>query len=80
MIDEPKQRSRAWIGWALLAALVLYPLSIGPAVWIVDSLGIRALTRSYRAFYAPIFWAFDRSVTVADWVLWYANFWRNYKE
>jgi hypothetical protein len=34
MSDEPKKRSRASIGWTLLASLVLYPLSTGPADWI----------------------------------------------
>jgi hypothetical protein len=33
MSDEPKKRSRAWIGLAaLLMLLVLYPLSIIPAI------------------------------------------------
>lgn len=31
MSDESKERSWAWIGWVLVAALVVYPLSIGPA-------------------------------------------------
>jgi hypothetical protein len=32
MSDEPKrQRSWGWVGWALVALFVLYPLSIGPA-------------------------------------------------
>jgi hypothetical protein len=35
MSDKPKKRSRAWIGWALIAALVLYPLSIGPVTRLV---------------------------------------------
>jgi len=34
MSEEPK-RSRAWIAWALIAVLVLYPLSIGPTVRLV---------------------------------------------
>ncbi len=35
MSDEPKRRSRAWIGWAfVLLLVVVYPLSEGPAIWL----------------------------------------------
>lgn len=34
MSNKPKTWSRAWVGSTLLALLVLYPLSIGPADWI----------------------------------------------
>jgi len=36
MSDEPKRRSRkwGWIGWALFALLIVYPLSFGPAFWL----------------------------------------------
>jgi hypothetical protein len=30
--DDPKKRSRAWIGWTLIAVFVLYPRSIGPSL------------------------------------------------
>ena len=38
MSDEPK-RSRLWIGWALLAAIVLYILSVGPVWWLAFHYG-----------------------------------------
>jgi hypothetical protein len=32
MSDEPKKRSGTWVGWGLIALLlVLYPLGFGPA-------------------------------------------------
>jgi hypothetical protein len=34
MSDELKKRPRAWIGWALIAALLFYPLSMGPGLWV----------------------------------------------
>ena len=51
MSDEAK-RSRAWIAWTLVAALVLYPLSIGPVARLA------VLTNSdgewINTIYAPI--------------------------
>jgi hypothetical protein len=76
MSDEPKKRSRSWVGWALLAAFVLYPLSVGPALWMVfktddDS----AAKQIYEAVYAPLEWASDRNDTIARMVRSYCNWW-----
>ncbi len=57
MSDEPKRRSRAWIWWAMLALLVLYPLSIGPAKligWRFDGCRRGACTRFVENAYRPI--------------------------
>jgi hypothetical protein len=63
MSDGPKKRSLGWIGcWALVTLLVLYPLSIGPAVWISFALGQPAdwTNRPYR----PVLWlAFQSDVS-----------------
>jgi hypothetical protein len=32
MSDEPKKRSRAWLGWSVLLLLIAYPLSMGPVL------------------------------------------------
>jgi hypothetical protein len=52
MSEEPKKRSRVWIGWTLLALVVLYPLSIGPAWYVCTR------TDGWWVFsvYRPLFW------------------------
>ncbi len=62
MSDEPKRRSRSLIFcWVFLALLLLYPLSIGPAVWISFALGQPAhwIDRPYR----PVLWLAFQSET-----------------
>jgi hypothetical protein len=50
--DEPKKRSWAWIWWTLIALLVLYPLSMGPAL---------------RYFHSRAVWdAYDPLVRICD--------------
>ncbi|HEV3298854.1 MAG TPA: hypothetical protein VG055_04410 [Planctomycetaceae bacterium] len=52
MSDEPKKRgSWGWIGWALLAVFVLYPLSMGPAWRIAPGSDFNV------TMYSPVFWA-----------------------
>jgi hypothetical protein len=66
MSDEPKKRRRKWLGWTVLAILVLYPLSIFPAcvigAWSVE-FGIfrsEAVAVGIDTLYAPVTWATDR--------------------
>jgi hypothetical protein len=59
MSDEPKKRSRAWIVWALIAALIVYPLSIGPATECydacADTIGMPPMAdKAFAVFYWPI--------------------------
>jgi hypothetical protein len=59
MSDEPKKRSWALIGWAALATIVLYSLSMGPAYWIAlnspvsPAIGCDAMY-ALNALYAPV--------------------------
>jgi hypothetical protein len=56
MSDEPqKRRWWGWIGWALLAFLLLYPLSVGPMVWLETHDWIPSIVMEvYRPFwYVP---------------------------
>jgi hypothetical protein len=69
MSDEPKKRSRAWIGWALLAAMVLYPLSLGPVCWLAP----QSSDETINKVYAPIDWLRSRSETVDNAVVWYTR-------
>jgi hypothetical protein len=73
MSDEPKKRSRAWIGWILLSGLILYPLSIGPASWWTqdDPSKWAALDTAY----APIRWLGDRVDCVGEALDWYHSRW-----
>ncbi len=65
MSDKPKKRwsrRRKRIVWALLAALVLYPLSIGPAyLWASRSLDPAASAKLLDTGYAPLIWICGRS-------------------
>jgi hypothetical protein len=70
--SKPKKRSRGWIGWTLIAALVLYPLSVGPVTRLV------MLTNSdgewLTTFYAPVFRAIERPEFSRP-ILWYLDLW-----
>jgi hypothetical protein len=54
MSDEPKKRSRAWIGWALVPVLVGYPVSailFGLADWWLSRIGYEGLGALNMIFY-----------------------------
>jgi hypothetical protein len=72
MSDEPKKRRGAWIWWPVVLLIVLYPLSVGPAMWLVTS---PALDKTVSTIYAPIFWLVGRSDWAASVVEWYLHFW-----
>ncbi len=76
MCDEPKKRrwwARAWVWWGPLVVLfVLYPLSMGPAMWIVRS---NQQMDVYCAVFAPVRWVRDRSETINDALSWYLEIW-----
>ncbi len=62
MDDRKKSSLTPWVvGLGLMLPLV-YVLSIGPAVWLVDYFGIRHDLA--RLFYMPLIWLADVSSTV----------------
>jgi hypothetical protein len=69
MRDEQKKRSRAWIWWTVLALLVLYPLSIGPAHLICWKTGTNVWY--LETIYWPIVAATNASDTAYCIVEWY---------
>ncbi|HEV8000699.1 MAG TPA: hypothetical protein VGP63_12520 [Planctomycetaceae bacterium] len=79
MSDEPKKRrSWGWIGWALVAAFVLYPLSFGPAAWIFRETDSPEVADTIITIYAPLqrFCGLSKSATAA--LNWYMVLWRDY--
>jgi hypothetical protein len=78
MTDEPKQRrSRAWIGWATIALLVLYPLSVGPAWWVCFRLcESPSAALAFGRVYAPFVRAVNSGdSTLGRIVVWYIGLW-----
>jgi hypothetical protein len=73
MSDEPKKRSRKWlwIAVALLAALVLYPLSMGPASRYTPF----SEMDKFNAIYAPVAWTVRHSEWAMNAFRWYMRFW-----
>ncbi len=71
MSDEPKKRSRGWIGCAAIVMLLLaYPLSTGPALWWASAKGPRSERwDTLNLVYAPLDWVgkrcdwFDKAMT-----------------
>jgi hypothetical protein len=74
MSDEPKKRSRAWIGWAsALSFLVIYVLSVGPMGWLWTRGYIPY--RLFYVLYAPLDWAYVHSNAVRRVADWYYYVW-----
>jgi hypothetical protein len=69
MSDAPKKQSRAWIGWALIAVVVVYPLSIGPAFLICRKTNTSLVWM--ESAYQPLFWAVNASQLVQRAFNWY---------
>jgi hypothetical protein len=71
-----KRRWRRRIGWALLAALMLYPLSIGPAyLWAAKSTDPATSGRLLDTGYAPIIWICARCQWAQDAMDRYCGLW-----
>ena len=78
MSDAPKRRTRAWIGGALFAAFVLYPLSSGPEYFIADRLGIN--DEWITQIYAPFGWVVQRWQPLEDTNEAHFEFWAGFGE
>jgi hypothetical protein len=78
MSDEPKKRSRAWIGWVLVAVFGMYPLSVGPVWWASDHFHLWLFDGVHESpqhtFYAPLFWVGEKWPAFDDAVTWYMRF------
>jgi hypothetical protein len=63
MSDEPKKRSRAWIGWAPPAVAFIYAFSVVPSAvalrWLIHYKAVAGggpASRGLAHFYAPVEW------------------------
>jgi hypothetical protein len=75
MSDEPKKRSRRWLGWALVVVFVLYPLSVGPAARLCAGSDSQWAVAVFRIVYAPIDLVRFLIPPVDDGYFWYENLW-----
>ena len=73
-MSEERQKSRAWIWWAILL-LVMYPLSIGPAARIVDRADSDRGEEIITVIYYPIKLACERYSLVSDTLDRYVALW-----
>jgi hypothetical protein len=81
MSDEPKKHTRSLMFcWAFLALLLLYPLSLGPAIWIFmhtpNGSPVRhGFSQACRVIYYPLFRSVEHSKLAADVVHKYERWW-----
>jgi hypothetical protein len=80
MNEEPKNRSRAWIIWALVAVFVLYPLSVGPAslmYWRVlkGTSADKPFHAACGIVYWPLDWLTRRNASLMDLATKYDHWW-----
>ena len=87
MTDDQNKKPTAgfWITVALLAVLLLYPLSLGPACWLSSQFmaGSSVVTTTYRPILVVA--SLDVNPTVKKWIEWYSQMaarrgwrWKNY--
>jgi hypothetical protein len=77
MDNPPKRRRRSfgvWAAVALVAGGVLYPLSIGPACWMMNHGWISLET--YILLYTPVNTVVEKSPgPIAQGIEWYVDLW-----
>ncbi|MDB5336942.1 MAG: hypothetical protein JWN70_2561 [Planctomycetaceae bacterium] len=69
MNATPRRTSGAWIPIALLAMLLLYPLSFGPACWVATRMSSVNGDR-FNQIYFPIIWTYNNSPDAVQQVIW----------
>jgi len=74
-MSEERYKSRAWIWWAAVLLFVMYPLSIGPAAWIVERAGSDRGEEIITILYHPLKLAYERSELISDAFDWYISLW-----
>ncbi len=82
MTADQKKKPAAgfWITVALFVALVSYPLSIGPAQWLIWKLEVPWIGKAGHFLYYPIASACSRSETLGRIVHWYIGLWWDWND
>ncbi|HEV3301234.1 MAG TPA: hypothetical protein VG055_16405 [Planctomycetaceae bacterium] len=75
MSDEPRKRSRAWIGWTALTLFVLYPLSFGPVVRFREYNPVSFETMA--SIYLPLELATRKCEPLRRALDWYIKLWKD---
>jgi len=78
--DRKKITAGFWISVAFVAVLVGYPLSIGPAQWLIWNTEIPGLAETGHFVYAPIGWACHKSQRLRKATTWYVGLWVDYNK
>ncbi len=79
-IINRRQRWAKRTAWALVVALVVYPLSFGPAVWLYVHILPRSFAPVLEATYAPLSRMAERSQTFRNLAFPYQDFWVSQNE
>ena len=76
MTDRRKPTAGIWITVALVAVLVGYPLSFGPACWLLWNIGMSdRATERVALPYVPMLWAVDSYMVARTAVERYQSLW-----
>jgi len=75
MSDEPKKRSRAWIGWALLTLFSAYPLSFGPAFRLCTKSDSDWVRIPFGVAYTPLIWVCEQNPALKSAMRSYLDVW-----
>jgi hypothetical protein len=77
MSEGHPNRWRPWVWLTLLAMLLLYPLSVGPAAWIVARADSPAVYAFVHTLYSPLRSLSSQSKTAENilsrYVVWWAS-------
>jgi hypothetical protein len=75
--DRKKPGVAFWATVVVVAVLVAYPLSIGPACGVLNRTGWPEWARhSYWLVYAPILWIYENGPEpIHDAIAWYCHVW-----
>jgi hypothetical protein len=71
MSASPQKPSASFWGTVVIAALLTYPLSFGPACWLDERTGVGA--NAISIVYRPIIWLATKNAWVEEVVLHYAG-------
>ena len=80
MTDRKKPGVAFWATAGLVVVLVGYPLSLGPAQWLIWNTNVPFLGETGHVFYSPIQWACHDSPRMKKATWWYVGLWVDYNK